>query len=143
MNTPGSSFRSHSLNSRIARLATSTQSESILENAGINKNISLSNSKKGFIKIEQYLLRKRIISEILLGMVIDGTLIDRDDDSIHIRIDNIYNLDTKLTSCTETKFESIDPNLNIITICLLDEIECNIDKKLYTKQFKIGSFVKG
>ena len=60
MNTPGSSFRSHSLNSRIARLASMKMSISMLKNAGIiNKNgRNESSQKQGFKQIEDYLIKK-------------------------------------------------------------------------------------
>lgn len=156
MNTPGSSFRSHSLNSRIARLASTKMSISMLKNAGIIKNdkkneSNESSQKQGFKQIEDYLIKKRTISKISNSMVIEGTLIDRDDDGITVRIHTVYNLDTNTTSCTQTTFDNLDPSLNIIAICLYDEIENNKSKtnndkkqkKLYVKQFPIGSKVKG
>ena len=91
-------------------------------------------------------------------MVVEATLINRDDDGITVRIHTVYNLETNTTSCTQTTFENLDPSLNITAICLYDEIEhkstsqfdqkqdakhIHNQKKLYVKQFPIGSQVKG
>ena len=185
MNTPGSSFRSHSLNSRIERIATMRVSMAMLRNAGIitssnnqshgqheikeeNKDEN-NEQRRGFKQIEDYLIKKRTIEEISTSMVVEGTLIDRDVNSngITLRIHTVYNLDGNTTSCTEPKYENLNPSLNITATCLYDEIENKMgihtmnyktysnsnkediksmeieQKKLYVKQFPIGSQVKG
>ena len=122
----------------------------MLKNVGIiadHSSDSATSQKKGFKQIEDYLLKKRTISEMTTSMVVDGTLTDRDDDGIHIRIHTVYHLDKSTNkTCIDKKFECIDPCLDIGAQCLFSEIATgdSIDsKRRYTKQFPIGSQVKG
>ncbi|ETO07202.1 hypothetical protein RFI_30190, partial [Reticulomyxa filosa] len=141
-------FRCHSSPEHRSHQSNVTRRQNNKQKKKKKIGMGITDMREGFKKIEDYLMHKRILKEMSSGAIVEGSLINRMEDGIVIRLYSVYDypdtLRLKYTHIDRLKIDAIGLYSELMESEYEQENSHHISAvKQQCEQFELGSKVKG